>query len=90
MTTELRDGLARALLAHDEYTGLGFIRDREKAYWLEKADAALAFIQQHNDFARRVREVLESGLADTGYEYDWAISSINKAIALCDEELRNG
>lgn len=45
---ELRDGLARALLAHDEYTGLGFIRDREKAYWLEKADAALAYLDSRH------------------------------------------
>ena len=83
---ELRDGLAK-VLACCEWDNVG---EREISVMRPVADAALAFIQQHNDFARRVREVLESGLADTGYEYDWAISSINKAIALCDEELRNG
>lgn len=76
MTTELRDGLARALLAHDEYTGLGFIRDREKAYWLEKADAALAFIQQHNDTAERLA-IAERALVNHGYRKSCDIPACN-------------
>ena len=54
MTNEkLRDGLAK-VLACCEWDNVG---EREISVMRPVADAALAYLHQHNDFARRVREV---------------------------------
>ena len=53
------------------------------------ADAALAYLHQHNDFARRVREKIKVTI---GYTEDDSFTQrgLLDALAMCDEELGNG
>ena len=82
---ELRDGLAK-VLACCEWDNVG---EREISVMRPVADAALAYLHQHNDFARRVREVAEDIKWKVGPYSGAGIRAVELA-AMCDEELGNG
>ena len=80
---ELRDGLAK-VLACCEWDNVG---EREISVMRPVADAALAYLHQHNDFARRVREVAAHGARPGGH---FPLSTLDEIVKLCDEELGDG
>lgn len=84
--SELREGLAR-ILACCEWDNVG---EREISVMRPVADAALAYLRQHDghaEFVRAVREIAERAVIRHGSGLGESLGTLNIITALCDAEL---
>lgn len=92
---ELREGLAKAMYYVDvsglnDYDSWEELREDAREYGREMADAAIAYLRQHDghaEFVRAVREIAERAVIRHGDGLGEASGTIAIIAALCEAEL---
>ena len=84
--SDLREGLAKAMFEH-EFPKLKWheITEGSRLQWIDNADAALAFLRQHDGYAElRERLRVAEGALDDGRDYvGSALTCYNRDGKLC-------